>query len=565
MHAIHMRNQVPPELLSLPLDRLLTEHLDGVEGDALDSRLWFRFLFDLEAFCLAMFPERFPTPFNRYHKDVFAEVKVPCDERWDPLYQATAAPRGTAKTTLRTFADLVHDVVYGFERFIGVISTSFDLSETLVADLYDVFRSPDAYPELHRMYGPFKVDGTKTGFVVTTPSSQQPMGTKIKAYSMGGACRGHKHRGIRFTKWVLDDAERSDRVHNPVQRDKDEHFIDADVVAAGAHYTIVQFVGTILHEDSVLARKLNPHKSPRWERQFYQAILTWPDEIDGLWERCREIWADLSRSTARAREEAARAFYAEHRIAMDAGAQVLWPEREGLFELMVQWWTNRHAFAAEKQNEPGKSGERTFDVDRIIGRQVTVDGPATTGGAIVVEGERISLAACKIAVWWDPIPYNAKQTGRDKAGFAVAAKAPNGGKFVLEARVGRMSPERQWEEFFGYVDRFPTATYGYENNTGDPAAQEEWARRVREIRRTHRRFSPQGYQTRQAAKKNRIADIQPACENGFIRFNVRGVQPEVLEQFRHFPDHNHDDGPDAVERALWLLDQEISTVTRRGY
>lgn len=562
-HAVELVDQIDPRLISLPLDLLLTEFLRDAEGADLDNALWWRFLWDREGFGLAMFSERFPSAFNRAHKDFFAREKVPCQLRTRPLYLATAAPRGTAKTTILTFLELVHDVVYGFERFIGIISTSFDLSETLVADLYDVFKNKEAAPELHRMYGPFKLTGTKTGFVVTCPSSDQPLGTKIKAYSMGGACRGHKHRGVRFTKWVLDDAERSDRVHNPGNRDKDERFIDADVVRAGAEYTIVEFVGTVLHPDSVLARKLDPNKSPGWERVFYQAILSWPDEVDGLWEQCRAIWTNLALPTARAREDAARAFYEAHREAMDAGAEVLWPEREGLFDLMLQWWDNRHAFAAEKQNEPGKSGERTFDVDRIQANYVRFDGKY-----IYLDDEnqtRIALARCKVAVWWDTIPKAGKGTGRDKAGYAVAAKAPGGAKFVLVAQVRKEPPEAQWERFFGFLERFPTAIYGYENNKGGLEENPEWVRRVKKLRATYRKFRPQGYQST-GSKEARIAEDQPAMENGFVRFSRSGTEAEVIEQYRHFPDGTNDDGPDAVNRALWLLDQDhMPTAKRRGY
>ena len=549
---------VDPLLLDLSLDVLLTEHLADAEGDELDNALWWRCGHDLEAFSLMFFPDRFGSAFNRLHNDIFAQRKVPWTYRTRAEYNATAAPRGSAKTTIRTFADLVHDVCYGFELFIGVISTSFDLSETLVSDLYDVFKDADAYPELHRMYGPFKVTGTKTSFVVKCPSANTPKGTKIKAYSMGGACRGHKHHGVRFTKWVLDDAERSDRVHNPNQRDKDESFVDSDVVRAGAEYTIVHFVGTVLHPDSVLARKLDPHKSPGWDKAFYSAILQWPDEVDGLWEECRAIWADLKRPTVLEREDAAWEFYAERKKAMDAGAEVLWPERESLFDLMIQWWTNRHSFSAEKQNEPGKSGERTYDVDRF--HWVAFDGRTIT----TEDGREVPISKCKTAVWWDPIPYNLKQTGRDKAGFAAVARGPDGGRYVLEAAVERASPERQWERFLQFEDRYPHAKYGYENNTGDMEGNEDFQRMVRAIKQRNRRFKVKGHQTK-GSKENRIADMQPACENGFIRFSRSGVSAEVVEQFRHFPDGRFDDGPDAIERAFWLLDQDhMPTISRRG-
>lgn len=535
------------------------EAIADAPADAADAALWARYEVDLLAFSVAMFPDRFTAPFSRLHVDLARTPKQHWRERTRPTYEAWAAPRGAAKSTLASFADLVHDCVYGFERFIGIISTSFDLSEALVKDLYDTFQDPEGHPELHRMYGLIDVRGTKTDFVIRCPSQPDRHGVRIKAYSMGGQCRGHKWMGTRFTKWVLDDAERSDRVLNPRQRDSDERFLAADIANAGGPYTIVRMMGTVLHPDSVLARKLDPHRSPQWSRRFYQSIIKWPDELDGLWEECRKVWTDLTLGGPDQRRDAAWAFYQEHRAEMDAGAVVMWPSVEPLFDLMLQYWADRHAFFAEKQNEPHRSGERTFNVDAF--RWVRFDGQTIETD----DGRAIGLATCKVAVWWDPTPYNTKQTGRDSAGYAVVARDRDGGIYVLEADCLKAPPDRQWQRYFSYVDRYPTAMYGYETNSGDPARTEEWARRVRRVQQRHRRFKPEGYASK-GKKEARIADIQPACENGFIRFSRTGVTTEVLEQFRHFPDGRHDDGLDAIERAVDYLSRgDMPTATIRRY
>lgn len=533
------------QIQSMPFLELLDELADAPE-QASDAALWMRYDSSLLDFAVAMFPDRFTAPFNRLHFEIGNVKKTYWKQRDRPSYEAWAAPRGAAKSTLASFADVVHDVCYGYERFIGLISTSFDLSEALVKDLYDTFQDGEGNEELHRLYGPFDVRGTKTDFIVRCPSQRDKHGIRIKAYSMGGQCRGHKHAGTRFTKWILDDAERSDRVHNPRQRDLDEAFLAADIAKAGGRYTIVRMMGTVLHPDSVLARKLDPHRSPSWRRRFFQAIIKWPHEVDGLWEGCRAIWTDLRRGGPDERRQDAEAFYADNREAMDDGAVVMWPAVEPLFDLMLQYWENRHAFFAEKQNEPNKSGERTFDVDAF--RWVAFDGRMIETD----DGRSIPLTTCKVAVWWDPTPYNTKQTGRDAAGYAVVARDRDGGIYVLEARTLKAPPDRQWDHYFSYVDRYPTAVYGYESNTGDPARTEEWARRVEQIQSRHRRFKPAGYQTK-GKKEPRIADIQPACENGFIRFSRTGVESNVLDQFRHFPDGRFDDGIDAIERAVDLL------------
>jgi predicted phage terminase large subunit-like protein len=50
----------------------------------------------------------------------------------------------------------------------------------------------------------------------------------------------------------------------------------------------------------------------------------------------------------------------------------------------------------------------------------------------------------------------------------------------------------------------------------------------------------------------RIEALQPHCANGLILF--RADQGELLDQLRHYPDADHDDGPDALA-MLWDLCQ----------
>ena len=47
----------------------------------------------------------------------------------------------------------------------------------------------------------------------------------------------------------------------------------------------------------------------------------------------------------------------------------------------------------------------------------------------------------------------------------------------------------------------------------------------------------------------RIESLQPHCKNGLIRLHAS--QTTLIEQLRHFPKADHDDGPDALQ-MLWL-------------
>ena len=55
-----------------------------------------------------------------------------------------------------------------------------------------------------------------------------------------------------------------------------------------------------------------------------------------------------------------------------------------------------------------------------------------------------------------------------------------------------------------------------------------------------------------ADKKLRIESLQPHMANGLIRLHP--TQVTLVDQFRHFPKADHDDGPDALH-MLWALVQ----------
>ena len=74
---------------------------------------------DREAFCRYCWPDRFTLGFSPLHKALFAGQDLPAwTERKAEHRSATAAPRGFAKSTIVSFAGIVHDIVFGNEAMI---------------------------------------------------------------------------------------------------------------------------------------------------------------------------------------------------------------------------------------------------------------------------------------------------------------------------------------------------------------------------------------------------------------------------------------------------------------
>ncbi len=529
---------------------LFLESLEGLTPEQETDALYIRCRWDLGLFCLVYLAERFPLPFNEVHEAFLAEEKQQWTERERDVKVADAAPRGVAKSTLESWASLIHDAVYGFELFTGVISTDYDLSEDLVTDLHEVFIEEEAYADLHADYGPFVVKGGKTDFVVRVPE-QDPRGCRFKALSFGGAVRGKKHRGVRFTKVVLDDSEHPEKVRSHTVRDKTWSFLQKDVLKAGQPGTIFRVIGTILHPDSMLARLMT---SPAWSSRLWKALKSWPKAMP-KWEEARALWADLSDPD---RVQTAQAFYEAHRAEMDEGATVVWPERESLWDLMCLWWEDPGAFYSEKQNTSRDPSRQRFDVERFQhchfdGHSITVLSPE---GVVL---RTVALRDCERRAWLDPSVGKDAKKG-DYAALAYVARDPQGWRYVLSVRVGRVKPSEQrawcWELF----TQDPGCRFGVEDNGFQTLFQDDFDRERKARRQAGQVWKMQvtGH-TSTRNKESRIDRLEgPLCVHGWIRMN-KGLPGLTVEQFRDFPNGSHDDIPDAIERADWLLTQGTST------
>jgi hypothetical protein len=532
------------------------DFLDEIEGwtDAdQDDALWVRCEQDKALFCAVFFPDRFALPFNQMHRAFLDRPKQRWTERTSPVKQADAAPRGGAKSTLESFASLIHDAVYGFEHYVCILSTTFDLSEDLVEDLHRAFIDGEANEDLHRVFGPFVVDGTKTDFVVKVPG-WDPRGTRFKAFSFGSTIRGTKHVGVRPSKVVMDDSEHPDRVRSPDQRNKTADFLQKDILKAGDRFTVYRMIGTVLHGDAVLARVLS---SPGWFSTKWRAVQVWPKRMD-LWNVCKSLWEELDDPD---RLETAQAFYAANKAAMDEGASVLWPEGESLWDLMVLLWSDgQAAFNSEKQNEPSDPDRQAFDIETF--RRCKFDGTHVTNA----NGRRVRLKDCSVAFWLDP-RASSEIKRNDYSALAMVARDSAGYRYVIRCDLKRDSPAqaraRVWSLWEMYA-HLRGAKWGYEDN-GFAALNDEGWDREREARRmggTAYNLTVKGYPST-TNKHDRILRLQPDIENGHMQF-CDDLSPVLIEQFRDLGTGTHDDGPDAVERADWLLTEGRMPAVKHG-
>ncbi len=535
--------------------------LDAVDewpAECARDALWLRCRNDLGMFTCAYLPHVIRHPFSAFHRDLFRRSKPRWTARTSQMHTADAAPRGYAKSTIVSFAGLVHDIVYGIEEYIVIISTTADLSDDLVKNLHQVFSDPEGCPDLIADYGPFHVRGTKTDFVVRVPG-QSPNGTRVKSFSFEGTVRGTKHKATRPTKIVVDDGEHPKKVRTFHSRKVTWEFLVSDIGNAGDDYTRTDVVGTVLHPKGMLPQLL---KSPRWRSKKWTAIISWPERMD-LWNECRRLWSNIHDEGRAARAEQ---FYRDHKPQMDRGAKLLWPEKKTLYGLMTDLWgMGEAAFWAEHMNEPRDPSRMIFDVDRFARFEWRGDRLQCVDSHGREQGKPIPLSSCQISVWLDPARTSAQHS--DWSCIAVVAQDAMGMRYVLSCELMKLPPDQQRARMWAKYDRYPDATFGFENNRvkktfGDSGFHQE----MHERRRLGKnwRMSVEGHHS-QSKKEERIADLQPFTANGWLRFSPEVLaDSNVMDQFRDFPGGENDDAPDAIERACWQLGESTIPEVKGG-
>lgn len=510
-----------------------------------------RFRIDRVSFLRLCFPGLFSRPFNRYHLAVLARPKVAArDRKGRDILRADAAPRGIAKTTILK-GDLVHDVCYGLEDSVIVISAEMRLARKATKHLRSIFASPPK--ALGDLYGPFVVRGGVDQFTVTNGAGQT---TGFLARSFGTAVRGENEDGARPTKIVVDDGERSDRVRNPEQRRVWWEFLTNDILRCGPldGGLVVEWRGTILHPDAVLPNLL---KSAGWDGSTWKACESWPERTD-LWIAAGRIYADLTRGSSWVRTDLAEDFYKANKAEMDRGAVMLDEAAMPLFRFYLQIWTfGLRQVLQELQNEPRSAGSKFFEVDRFARCEV-VGNRATDGHLIAADGRKVMLRDLRTFARLDPIPGKALGTMGDESGagagdfgaIAVIGIDSYGYVYVLEVWMRRARDGEQLAALWAMYDRWLFEKATIESNGFARLLGVEFRRQQQERRDKGQRWQMVTEDDSvTSSKADDIAAIEPACASGFIQW-AKTLDPAVLGQVDAFPDGDHDDGADAVARCI---------------
>lgn len=429
---------------------------------------------------------------------------------------ALAAPRGEAKSTKVSMSFLLWCVVTGRKWYPVIIMDAFEqAAEMLEAIKAELEANPRIQGDFPEACGQGRV--WRAG-VITTAN-----GRKVEAFGSAKKIRGRRHGAHRPDLAVMDDIENDENVTTPAQRDKLQKFVTASVLNLGPPDDSMDaiLIGTVLHYDSVLARFL---KNPLWNRKVFKAIIQWPDRMD-LWEQFEGLL--LAAETPQEGEAAAMALYQANKANMDKGAVVSWPALRPIHKLMIRRAREGHsAFDSEQQNDPVAGDDAPF-------------------------AHSIRFWVNRLAEW---LFYGACDPSLGKAGNSRDPSAIGVGGYnrttgvmdVVEAKIKKRTPDRIISDVIEMQREYACLVWGFESVQFQEFLRTELVKRSAQlgVPVPARGLIPI------ADKLLRIESLQPHMHNGLIR--LHSSQTTLIDQFRHFPKADHDDGPDMTV-MLYML------------
>ncbi|CFQ99172.1 hypothetical protein CBW58_05830 [Yersinia frederiksenii] len=428
---------------------------------------------------------------------------------------AIAAPRGEAKSTLVSQLFVLWTIICGIKHYPVIVMDSIDQAYPMLEAIKaELVYNPRLLMDFPDVCGAGRV--WQMGTILTRND------IKVQVAGSGKKLRGLRHGPYRPDLVVLDDIENDEQVRSPEQREKLENWLKKTVLplgTAGGKLDVI-YIGTILHYDSVLSRTL---KNPLWRVARFKALIRWPDNMS-LWDK----WEEILRNNGSDGEMLANAYYQQHRAEMDEGAIVSWSARPLLALMLIRARDGHATFDAEYQNDP------------VSGEDAIFAGEGVFHFWVNRLAEWIFYGAC------DP-SLGLRGNSRDPSALLVGGFNRHSGILdVVEAGIRKRVPDKIISDIIELQKIYRCQIWSVESVAFQEFLRTELIKRSAKagIPVPARGVSPS------ADKLLRIESLQPHMVNGLIR--LHSSQTTLIEQLRHFPKADHDDGPDALH-MLWAL------------
>lgn len=487
----------------------------------------------LKAFGLLYLPHHLARPPSRMHEELFPLLEDLTRRPGGRL--AVAGPRNSAKTTLVTLLYPLWSICHGRHRFIVILSDTGDKAAEFLDHIkHELVCNPrlaEDYPQACERTGRYPRAARWRANEIITAN-----GVKVAALGEGQNIRGRRHVEARPDLIIVDDVENRENTHTAEARAKVGEWFNKSILKAGTAATQVLVVGTIQHYDSLLARLTDRLKSPLWESRIYRSVIRWSTHPE-LWENWSAVLHHREEYEGATGLGAAQAFFETNRQDMLEGAEVLWPECEDYYTLMLMRESEGPAsFDSEKQNEPVNPEDCVFLEDDI---HYWDDRWETPQALIASLGDDAAwVGAC------DPSLGKLGKHADDSAIITLLRDTSKGTLYVMDADIARRKPDKIIDDVLAYQRLRKYGCFAFESNQFQSFLADELTRRSN----VAGLYLPVEPVQHTSDKLGRIQSLQPLVRSATLQFSRRHTV--LLEQLRLFPKAAHDDGPDALQMAV---------------
>lgn len=508
---------------------------------------------DITLFAQQTLPGTFRLPFAGFHHRLFdwhrTMAKGSLPRRAGKRF-ALAAPRGSAKSSIVSFLLVLHDLYYGREKYIILISATQRQAQLRLKALRQEL-SPNTV-----MANWFRSRGKRPIKITSSRNVIQIGNARVEAFGAGSEMRGVSYNSWRPTKIILDDTESSAAATSVRRRTALKEWFGEVVENLGDTYTHLLAIGTILHRESLLSMLLD---RPDFSSQRLRSIIEEPS-ASPLWDEWRQTMTNQGLEN---RRELARSFFEEHHNQMETGARVLWPEHEDYETLRAQrLLQGRRFFEQEKQNEPPGAEESLFastPYSRAVrdGDDWIVTAATRDGGASKVS-RSYQQADLRVFAYHDAaLGKGRAQKKGDFAALAVVGVANDGTMILMEIWIKRSPPTEQISAIFETHRRLDFEQIGIEGTGFQellilPIKEEQQRRQGDDGERE----LPMTVIKPTRKKITRIAALEPLLNCGRLALS-EDLPDEFWRELQDFPHVQHDDALDASAGAVELAMKSV--------
>ena len=231
----------------------------------------------IEAFAGTFLSSRYdePQPTPAFHREAWALYASPSPQAM------VIAPRDHAKSTALTYDFVLAELMFRVSDYVIIIGSTEDNAAELIGNILDELHDNE---DLQSHFGPFEfLTSSKTDVVVKFSDGHR---FRILARGAGQRIRGKMWNGKRPNLIVADDMEDDEQVENRERRIKFRNWFFRAAKQALSQSGRIRIHGTILHDDSLLARL---RKNSAWKHLFYKAHRSFGEFDDLLWP---ERWTE---------------------------------------------------------------------------------------------------------------------------------------------------------------------------------------------------------------------------------------------------------------------------------